>query len=844
MALPLSGAISLSDIRTELSQSGTISMNDTAVRTLSGKLASGSTEIMPTDFYGKSNAPPASTYTFTQYPTSIDEGGSGAFYINTTYVPSGTTLYWTIDNISTSAADFISSSGTLNVFGNSGSFLVRIIADSLTEGSETFTVSIRTGSISGPVVATSPSVTINDTSLTAAATVPGAPTIGVATATGTTTATVAFTAPASNGGAAITSYTAISTPGNITATLSQAGSGTITVTGLTASTSYTFKVKSTNSVGDSAYSSDSNSITTVAAATVPDAPTIGVATATGATTATVSYTAPSNNGGATITTYTAISTPGNITGTLSQSGSGIITVSGLSPSTSYTFKVKATNSVGDSAYSGSTSSITTPSGLSVPPAPTIGTAISTGQTTASVAFTAPGASNPYAFDDAYHITSYTAISTPGNITGTVAASGAYGTVNMTGLTAGTVYTFKVKATNATGDGPYSSDSNSVTTTAAATVPGTPTIGTASPSGQTTALVGFTAPSSDGGSAITSYTAISTPGSITGTGSNSPITVSGLTASTSYTFKVRATNSIGNSSYSSDSNSITTNAVQTVPDAPTITGAIATSSSTADVSFSAPGSNGGSPITSYTILSSPGSITSTLTQSGGGTFNVTGLTDSTSYTFTIKATNAIGDSAYSSVSSSITTPSAVTVPPVLPGLSGYGLLLNVNTPAYTTAEFKFIVYSNGTYECVSTGAYDLNTSISYPAGQILSGNWINPPSTNIGNSYWVRFDGLYNLNATGSVFKGYTYLSGSIFPQIDVAPFSGMKSFDSGWLRLTANRAFYINAAGSYDGGSSGIGLNTGIPQPVRVRFATDSGGSNIISSSYIGIAALSTASGA
>lgn len=92
--------------------------------------------------------------------------------------------------------------------------------------------------------------------------VPGAPTIGTATATDNTTATVAYTAPANNGGSVITSYTATSSPSGITGTLSQAGSGTITVTGLSASTSYTFTVKATNAIGASAASSASNSITT------------------------------------------------------------------------------------------------------------------------------------------------------------------------------------------------------------------------------------------------------------------------------------------------------------------------------------------------------------------------------------------------------------------------------------------------------------------------------------------------------------------------------------------------------------------------------------------------------
>jgi hypothetical protein len=93
--------------------------------------------------------------------------------------------------------------------------------------------------------------------------VPGAPTIGTATQTGSTTATVVFTAPASNGGSVITSYTATSSPAGGTGTLSQAGSGTITVTGLTGGTAYTFTVTATNAVGTSAASAASNSITTL-----------------------------------------------------------------------------------------------------------------------------------------------------------------------------------------------------------------------------------------------------------------------------------------------------------------------------------------------------------------------------------------------------------------------------------------------------------------------------------------------------------------------------------------------------------------------------------------------------
>ena len=86
-------------------------------------------------------------------------------------------------------------------------------------------------------------------------------------------------------------------------------------------------------------------------------------------------------------------------------------------------------------------------------------------------------------------------------------------------------------------------------------PGAPTIGTAT-AGVSSASVAFTAPTNNGGSAITGYTATSSPGGFTGTAASSPITVSGLTAGTSYTFTVTATNATGTSPASAASNSIT------------------------------------------------------------------------------------------------------------------------------------------------------------------------------------------------------------------------------------------------------------------------------------------------
>jgi hypothetical protein len=84
-------------------------------------------------------------------------------------------------------------------------------------------------------------------------------------------------------------------------------------------------------------------------------------------------------------------------------------------------------------------------------------------------------------------------------------------------------------------------------------PNIPTIGTAT-AGDASASVTFTAAGT--GPAATSFTVVSSPGSFSATGASSPITVTGLSNGTAYTFTVYASNALGNSAASAASNSIT------------------------------------------------------------------------------------------------------------------------------------------------------------------------------------------------------------------------------------------------------------------------------------------------
>src|SRR5205807_1742141 len=153
--------------------------------------------------------------------------------------------------------------------------------------------------------------------LSVPAAVPGVPTITGASA-GQAQATVTWTAPASDGGRPLTGYTVTVTPGGTTVDADVTGSGPATsalVGGLANGTSYTFTVHAANAVGAGTESAASNAVVPAA---VPGAPAIVNAQA-GDRAATITWTAPSSDGGSAITGYTVTSTPGGKTATVAGS---------------------------------------------------------------------------------------------------------------------------------------------------------------------------------------------------------------------------------------------------------------------------------------------------------------------------------------------------------------------------------------------------------------------------------------------------------------------------------------------------------------------------------------------
>jgi hypothetical protein len=276
------------------------------------------------------------------------------------------------------------------------------------------------------------------------ATIPSAP-VSVSAVAGDTMAVISFT-PSSTGGSPILYYTAVSNPGNITA--SSSGSP-ITVTNLTNGQSYTFTVTATNGIGTSASSSASNAV-------VPNT-ALSIITPTTVPTGTLSLAYSqilTAQGGGIPYTWSLIS--GSLPAGLSLGTSttnGTTTISGTpsaTTTTSFTVQVSSNGSTTSQAY--------TMNVITIPNAPTAVSA-TPGNGQASVSFTAPS------YNGGSPILYYTAVSNPGNIT----ASSSGSPITVTNLTNGQSYTFTVTATNAAGTSASSTPSSAIIPVAAGTV---------------------------------------------------------------------------------------------------------------------------------------------------------------------------------------------------------------------------------------------------------------------------------------------------------------------------------------------------------------------------------------
>ena len=528
-------------------------------------------------------------------------------------------------------------------------------------------------------------------------TVPSAPN-SLTSVAGSSLVTLSWGAPLTDGGVAISNYVVeySSASGSWTTFAHPASTAlSIIVTGLTNATAYSFRVSATNSVGTSV--SSATTTVTPRDPTLPSAPT-AVSAIAGNASAVVRWTAPSS---ATISSITINSTTPYVDIPLTAGALDVIGHSDHSCSAHVASAIdpwldviqvstgRIIFSNDDGAHNYSTDCY----------ASRITTTISG---SGYVLRVRGCCGHPYGVvrleqrSTVVDVTGYTVKSSPAGLTCTTATL----SCTVAGLTNGTPYTFTVIATNAVGNSVSSSPSGAVTPTNPA-LPSAPTAVSAT-AGNASAVVRWTAPvissprwQREAGSIqatevdldapydsgysirqwadcacarfrwvsltrisdvydtdivlvdakwpVTGYTVKSSPAGLTCTTATLSCTVAGLTNGTPYTFTVIATNAVGNSVSSSPSGAVTP--TEPVPSAPTAVSATAGNAS-AVVRWTAPVS---SFVTGYTVKSSPAGLTCTTAILS---CTVAGLTNGTSYTFTVIATNAVGNSVSSSPSGAV------------------------------------------------------------------------------------------------------------------------------------------------------------------------------------------------
>ncbi|MCU1356444.1 MAG: fibronectin type protein [Acidimicrobiales bacterium] len=515
---------------------------------------------------------------------------------------------------------------TATAVGNATSLLMSGLSDG-----QTYTFTVRATNPFGPGPDSDPS---NEA---APIGVPDAPTDVLAEVTSSSgTVIVSWTAPPDHG-SPVATYTVFASTGavlpNVTDTVT-------TFSGLDDGVPVTFTVQALNDAGPSALSAPSNSVSPRG---LPDAPTSVVAIPTGvAGQVSISWTVPDDHSSA-ITGYHILDSNG--VETIVGPGSSTL-ISGLDEGTPVSFTVAAINDAGQGPDATPTAAVT-PAGVPDAPANVVATVTAAG--TVTLTFDAPNGHGAA-------VTGYTVTISCGG--GTCTRNGQQQAITsggtITGLGEGGTASFAVVAINSSGSG-LPGTSNTV---GIPTKPGAPTGVTAVLTGlRAQVTVSWTPPASDGGAPITSYELVSNNTSQTFTvpAPASTFTVpraslilnGAIADNVPVSFKLRAVNMVGQSLDSNSSAVVTLPTTNSAPAAASITITATGTSGQVDVSWTAPATNGRSPIVGYhvTILATGGAKNNTVVDTVVGfpavtTLRISGLTVGKTYTFRVTTRNDV------------------------------------------------------------------------------------------------------------------------------------------------------------------------------------------------------------
>lgn len=440
-----------------------------------------------------------------------------------------------------------------------------------------------------------------------------------------------------------------------------------TNTGLSPNTAYTFRVRAANDAGFSAYTSE---VTATTQANPPGVPDFLTATAVSRTSIVVSWIDRSTDEtGFKIERKTGAGAF-TVAGTVAANAVSF-TDTGLEGETTYTYRVRATNSGGDSEPSvevSATTRLNPPTGLSV-------TAVSATQLRLDWTDNSAG-ETAYVIERATGGGSFAEIGTTApNVT----------TYLSGGLAAQTTYQYRVSASDGLRLTDYAGPASGTTLISPPTAPHT--LQAVLQAGREVLLTwvdasanetGFVIERKDSGSAFAPRQTVAA--------GTTTFTDSGLAAATTYTYRVKATNVGGDSTYTPEASATT------LPDAPAApTGLTATRDSAgAHLSWTDASSNE----VSFQIERATDGATFTALAAVGAnvtTYLDAALQPTTTYTYRVFARNAGGDSGYSNTAS-VTTPEAIPAAPTGASavvMAATQVRVTWNAPSGSTAQFRVL-----------------------------------------------------------------------------------------------------------------------------------------------------------
>jgi chitinase len=527
--------------------------------------------------------------TLTISPSSNNFGstpvGTGTAWFTFTLSNSSSSAV-SISSVAVSGPFVVSSNCTSSVAAN-GSCPIYVYFAPTSSGAASGTLTVTDAASNSPQTAALSGTGGSGASCTTTSSAPTGLAASGTTSSGTNLGWTAVTPPAN---CTISSYTVLKNGTSI----GTATGTSFAVTGLTASTAYSFTVEATDANGTSGPSSVVNVTTLANSCTAsPSAPTGLTSSGTTSSGTNLSWSAVTPPANCSITSYTILQA-GNSIGTATGTS---FAVSGLAASTNYSFTVEATDSHGTSSPSSAASVTTLAGGGGSCATAWSATATYTQGMTASV-----GGEN-------YVANFWTQNQNP--------------STNNGGTGTGEPWT---------ATGPCSSCSSA---------PAIPTGLAAAGTTQSSTNLSWTAVNPPAGCSV-SYKVLQNS-SVIASPTTTSDAVTGLTPSTTYSFTVEASDSAGTSSASSAVNVTTlASSCTTKPSVPTGFAASGATDSSVNLSWNAVGPPNGCTI-GYSITGGPSTLTTSSTSD-----TESGLTPSTSYTFSLTATDFAGASSATTV----------------------------------------------------------------------------------------------------------------------------------------------------------------------------------------------------